>query len=289
MTGPTQKPRAMRTDWWEEQPMLYDAWGTAPLGHEPGTRGYFSEMDRRLVRAADFAQEAGQAPFASLIPYGALAGKRVLDLGCGAGAHTEMLARGGARVAACDLSRRAIGLSKARMGVSGLSGLLVRADARQLPFRSGAFDFVWSWGVIHHSPDTEACIREIARVLGPRGEARVMVYHRDSIGYWLHIVVFKGILLGRLAHRALDEVVADHSDGAVAGYWTRRGIQGVFRRSFDRVAVRVYGQRSEALPLPRWMRDALLRLVPRRLTRWGLGWVGAFLLVIARKGESPRR
>jgi len=118
------KSKRMKTkkgpDWWEENPLIYDSWGTDPLRHEPGTSEYFEEIDRRLFHAADFAQKEGEASFGSLIPYERLAGKRVLDLGCGAGAHTGLLAKHGASVIACDVAKRALALTKARLSVEGL-------------------------------------------------------------------------------------------------------------------------------------------------------------------------
>ena len=64
-------------------------------------------------------------------------------------------------------------------------------DAEHLEFPDETFDFVWSWGVIHHSANTEAIIREIHRVLKPGGEARVMVYHRNSINFWIGLILIR--------------------------------------------------------------------------------------------------
>ena len=65
----------------------------------------------------------------------------------------------------------------------GLRSRLLVTDAEHLPFRDASFDLVYSWGVIHHSPDTPAAVREIARVLRPGGRARVMIYqHRSLVG-----------------------------------------------------------------------------------------------------------
>ena len=62
----------------------------------------------------------------------------------------------------------------------GLDAEIRCADAESLPYDSREFDFVWSWGVIHHSARTARIVREISRVLKPQGEARVMVYNREA-------------------------------------------------------------------------------------------------------------
>ncbi|NOZ23697.1 MAG: class I SAM-dependent methyltransferase [Planctomycetes bacterium] len=284
MARSRSEDRKAGVDWWETNPLVYDRWGREPIEAKPGSREYFSEIDERLFRAVEPATENGGRPFGAWIPYDRLRGKRVLDLGCGSGVHAGLLAANGARVAACDLTQSATRLTKTRMEVGRTAAAVARADAAALPFSDGAFDLVWSWGVIHHSSRMDGCVAEIARVLRPGGEARVMVYNRDSIGYWVNIVLLKGLLLGRLAYLSRRELADEHSDGHIAAFLTRRGAAGLFRRCFDRVTVQVWGQRSEALPLPRRLRRALLSVIPDALIRAVVRRLGGFLFVIARKG-----
>ena len=59
-------------------------------------------------------------------------------------------------------------------------------DAENLPFKENEFDAIYSWGVIHHSADTQNCLDEIYRVLKPGGFAKIMVYHKYSlVGFML--------------------------------------------------------------------------------------------------------
>lgn len=96
-------------------------------------------------------------------------GKRVLEIGVGLGADHERFARAGAELWGIDLTDRAVALTQARFEQLGLSSHLQVGDAENLPFEDGFFDLVYSWGVIHHSPDTAQAAREILRVLKPGG------------------------------------------------------------------------------------------------------------------------
>jgi ubiquinone/menaquinone biosynthesis C-methylase UbiE len=113
-------------------------------------------------------------------------GKRTLEIGVGLGADHQSLAEAGAVLTGIDLTERAIEFTRARFQLFGLASTLMVADAENLPFPDASFDALYTWGVIHHSPDTARAVREIRRVLRPGGFAKVMIYHKYSIvGYML--------------------------------------------------------------------------------------------------------
>lgn len=110
------------------------------------------------------------------------AGKRVLEIGVGMGADFVRWGRNGAEAFGVDLTERAAGLTKKRLQDEGLenSCSVAIGDAEQLPFPDAAFDQIYSWGVLHHTPDTPAALQEAIRVLRPGGLFKVMLYHRHS-------------------------------------------------------------------------------------------------------------
>jgi SAM-dependent methyltransferase len=113
-------------------------------------------------------------------------GLEVLEIGLGLGADHERFALGGARLHGIDITTRAVEITSQRLGIKGLQSELRVADAEELPFENDSFDLVYSWGVIHHSPDTVLAAREIMRVLKPGGGFRVMIYHTWSlVGFML--------------------------------------------------------------------------------------------------------
>ena len=112
-------------------------------------------------------------PFAD---FAASAERDVLEIGLGLGADHERFARAGAKLHGIDLTPHAVEVTQRRLAMQGLSSDLCVGDAEALPFPDGSFDVVYSWGVIHHSPNTAQAAREILRVLKPGGSFRVMVY-----------------------------------------------------------------------------------------------------------------
>ena len=101
---------------------------------------------------------------------GDVAGARVLELGCGSAMCSRWLLDAGARPVAFDLSAGMLRHARAGAAATGLSVPLVPADAQRLPFRSGAFDVVFSaFGAVPFVADPGQVMREVARVLRPGG------------------------------------------------------------------------------------------------------------------------
>ena len=101
---------------------------------------------------------------------GPLAGKGVLDYGCGHGMAAVVLARAGAAVTAFDLSPGYVAESQARAAANGVRVECVVAAGEALPFSDGSFDAVWGNAILHHL-DLPRAARELRRVLKPGGVA----------------------------------------------------------------------------------------------------------------------
>ena len=267
--------------WWTNNPMTYDWRGEIP--HESGSPEHLAEVERRFLGEAWFAQRPGERPFSALIPLDELRGKDVLEIGCGTGVHTKLLAQSGAHVAAVDLTPTAVALTSRRLELAGLSADVREADAESLPFADASFDFVWSWGVIHHSSDTDRVIAEIARVLRPGGSLAFMVYHRTSITFWLNYVLYRGVLRGGLLRESPDELANRWSDGVLARHYTRQTLTDSLRPWFENIETQVMGQIGEAIPLPSRVRQPLARVIPRAPQEAVLRRVGWFLFAEAQR------
>lgn len=109
---------------------------------------------------------------------GAGRGKRALDLGCGEGRHTILLARRGYDVTALDFEPLALRKARAFARAAGVTARFVRGDALDLRFPAASFDLVLDYGCFHHvvTRDWARYRREIARVLAPRGHLVLSVF-----------------------------------------------------------------------------------------------------------------
>jgi SAM-dependent methyltransferase len=161
---------------------VHDFWERASCGEELylpdlGREGYLEQTRRR------YELEPYIVPFAD---FSGCTGKKVLEIGVGLGADHQSFAQAGAQLCGIDLTERAVNHTRRRLALFGLASALTVGDAEKLAFADSSFDFVYSWGVIHHSPNTARAVQEIFRVLRPGGAARVMIYHKWSlVGYML--------------------------------------------------------------------------------------------------------
>jgi len=134
------------------------------------------------------------------MPIDALAGKKVLEIGSGAGAHSSLFCSLGAHVTSLDLTLDRVLSTKQKLEVLDKKGtsFVVQGDAEVLPFEDDFFDIVYSNGVLHHTPDTGRSIQEVYRVVKPGGKAVIMLYAKHSYLYWINIFLLRGVLSGNI-------------------------------------------------------------------------------------------
>jgi SAM-dependent methyltransferase len=202
-----------------EKTQVQSYWDAKPCGDglteaERGTSRYFEDVEAAKDRLEPYVHHFAE--------FARWRDRDVLEIGCGVGTDTVRFARAGARVTAVDLTDTAVALTRRHLETEGLDGVVRQADAEDLPFADSSFDLVYSWGVLHHTPDTKRAVREVARVLRPNGEARVMLYNRRSFfafGVW--------ILRGAVSRRSLAAVLATVESPGTKGY-TRNELRELF-------------------------------------------------------------
>ena len=148
---------------------------------EKGSKEFFDE-----VEGIRYCYHYHLMPLFDRMVSEAGAGSRLLEIGCGMGSDLLQLARRGFRVTGVDLTEAGIELAKKRFDIYGQQAELRVADAENLPFADSTFDVVYSFGVLHHTPDTPKSIKEVHRVLKAGGKAYIMLYYRPSLNYLAH-------------------------------------------------------------------------------------------------------
>ncbi len=153
-----------------------------------------------------------------------LAGRLVLDAGCGGGRYARLVGSHGARVLGVDLSAA---VEKAAALCAGLPDVaIVQADLLSLPIAEGAFDLVYSIGVLHHTPDPRSAFAQIARRVKPGGRLAVWLYRRNTAPQeWLNAGL--RAITTRLPVRVLEPLCA--------GLGILGGIP-ILNRTFNKIA-----------------------------------------------------
>jgi len=224
-----------------------------------------------------------------IIPFADFAGsrgKRVLEIGIGLGADHQRFAEAGADLYGIDLTPRSIEHTGRRLGLFELSSKLGVGDAERLEFPDGFFDIVYSWGVLHHTPDTPRAVAEVRRVLKPGGTARVMIYHKWSlVGYMLWL---RYALLIFRPWRSLSYIYARYLESPGTKAYSHAQARVLFS-AFQDVRIRSVLTHGDLLESDAGQRHkgvllAFARLIwPRWLLRRLFRHHGLFMLVQTRK------
>ncbi|MBF0308683.1 MAG: class I SAM-dependent methyltransferase [Magnetococcales bacterium] len=268
-------------DWWDQHPMNYQGYVRYLPQTDDDYREFFRQADAGWWRNSCLVTSPNAAYAGDLLLCRErVAGKRVLEIGCGMGFWTQTFAEWGCDVTAIDLAPHSIQMTGKRLELAGLKADLRQMDARGIDAIDGPFDFIWSWGVIHHSPDTEQIARKIGGLLKPGGEFGIMIYYTWSM-YSLYVLIRLGILQGRLwRHPGWNELQSRYSDGAehggapLARSWSRRGM----RRLLAPLVVERFSHHAE--------RETALILVP---SRFGIrNFVARHLSVSVQDGITAR-
>lgn len=270
MTAETLKKRVR--EHWERQPC-----GTRDLP-SGDRRAFFAELERERYAWEPYIKEFARFERGH--------GKRVLEIGVGAGTDFVNWVRAGANSTGVDLTEAGIALCRERLALEGLSATLQVADAERLPFADASFEIVYSYGVLHHSPNTQRAVDEVHRVLERGGTALIMIYHWPS---WTGFLLWTlHCLLAGRPWKSARWAMAQHLESPGTKAYTVREASGLFR-AFSSVRIRPqlsHGDLLKMRPSPKYA-SAPYRLLwaayPRWLVRVTGNHFGTGLLVEATK------
>jgi ubiquinone/menaquinone biosynthesis C-methylase UbiE len=226
--------------YWEAQPC---GTGSHVVGEsEKLTKEWFEMVEDYRYRIEPFIHSIAQ--------FTRHHGKRVLEVGVGAGTDHLQWARAETELYGVDLTEAAITVTKDRLSTYGLSSNLQSIDAESLPFNNEYFDVVYSWGVIHHSGNPEKIISEIHRVLKPGGQFICMLYNRISLTTLR--VWFKHALLKGRPWRTLNDVLFNHVESIGTKAYTKSEVQ-LLLLNFTQVSITPILTVGDTHRLPKWI------------------------------------
>lgn len=269
-------------------------WSDSPLfagegRHAVGEREWFEEHEHVYVNDCF----AGEAP--AIFTHGVTADTRLLDAGCGPGIWVRFFARRGVtHVSGCDLTPRAVALTRRSLELFGLKANVEVGNIEALPFADATFDHINTVGVVHHTPDPAQAIREFHRVLRPNGTLCISVYYKNFL--LRHTRVLRSLrwlisplvsLKGRgrevmLATADADEIVRmyDGRHNPIGWAYTAEESRALVGRDFDVEDVDYFYFPARVLPFK----------LPRALHAWLSRRAGLMIILRCRRrpGASPR-
>lgn len=181
-------------------------WTEDPCG-KSGAKGFVEGTPEFYERVNQNRYEEYAPWMKKVMDFTQFKGKKILEIGFGMGTDLFQFAINGADVFGIDLSPKHLEISLKRFEIYKLKADLQLADAENMPFDSNSFDAVYSFGVIHHTPNMQKTIEETYRVLKPGGKAIISVYNRNSAHYYF-VLMAKYILFLRFLKESYRQTLS---------------------------------------------------------------------------------
>lgn len=142
--------------------------------------------------------------------------KKLLEIGCGMGTDALVFAQKDFSVTGIDLSPVHIDFAERLFKLYSLPGKFMEGNAENVQFKNSSFGCVYSFGVLHHTPNTARAINEIYRVLVPTGRAVIMLYHKNSLNNFVHWITRRGF-----------ENVVNTEDAPITQRFTKKDVRSM--------------------------------------------------------------
>ena len=214
----------------------------------------------------------------------------MLDIGFGVGWLTNEFQKKAKNVYGIELSKTSLNLSKYRFRKCK-NVFLKLGSAEKMPFKKNFFDFVASYGVLHHAENDEVCFDEIYRVLKPGGKCFLMLYRKGGPKYWWSKIFRQGILKGglykhnfsieRFIHSVTDTHGLKTKNAPLSRHYTKKQLKKKFK-NFNEKKFIVTGNADEWKKKP-FERLPLTNLLGNKILHWLVGISGAYWFIQLKK------
>ena len=204
-------------------------WNNSPCGirnisGQKDTKEFFETVEKNRYKLEPFLPQIAQ--------FNKWKGKKCLEIGCGVGTDFIQFLRGGADIYGIDFSEKSISLARKRLELFGFDKERIKvADAENLPFPENYFDFIYSWGVLHHTTNINKALSEVYRVLKKDGRNCIMLYHKISL-VSLQLYILYGLLrLNPL--RNIDDILSSCLESPGTKAFTKAELEILFKNFSD--------------------------------------------------------
>jgi len=237
---------------------------------ELGTKEYFDEVEKRK-----YFIEPHIPNFAEFEKW---RGKKVLEIGCGIGTDSINFARAGAELSCIEISEKSLEICKKRFEVFGLNSNFYLGNAEELsdflPIQK--YDLIYSFGVIHHTPNPEKVFIEIKKYMHDKTEVRVMLYAKYS---WkaLEFFLFNGYKFNFSLTKTIQYFAEAQLDCPVAYAYSEKEIRKLLK-DYDIIEIKkdhIFTYKIKDYINYIYNRKAIFKLMPSRFFKWlesKLGW-----------------
>ena len=245
-------------------------WNTNPCGavdDNMGSLEYFNKVEEERYKDQSWMHD--------YFDFAHFTDKKVLEVGIGHGTDLLQFAKYGAHCHGIDITDKHLELTDRNFSLRNYPVTLKKCDATQIDYPSDTFDCVYSFGVLHHIPESQQVIDEFYRILKPGGRMYISVYYKWSAFHLLKKLLYDGLrhqMLFSIGYRGLMSTIESGADGKnikpyVRTYSRRELGQNLTRFKTHRMDIR---QLSEDHIYPqfigRWLRRYIQKLDHR------LGW-----------------
>jgi ubiquinone/menaquinone biosynthesis C-methylase UbiE len=234
-------------------------WEQGACGTQKEVVGQIEKFSREWFESVENYRYKAEPFIHSVAQFTRHHGKKLLEVGVGAGTDHLQWARAGLDCHGVDLTDEAIETTRRRLEIYGLNSQLQRIDAETLPFEDNTFDIVYSWGVIHHSEQPDKIIAEIHRVLKKGGTFIGMMYGRYSL-YSLRMWIAYALVKGK-PWKSLADVIWNNMESIGTKAYTVPELKSLFA-DFENFEGNPITTQAELDNLTKWF----VRFIP---SSWG--------------------
>jgi len=259
-------------NWWNKNPMTYIDWDLDEKNRIVSQKKEFEKLNKNYLNTNPYLKKK----FTRIKKNNFLKNKTVLDLGCGWGSSSILLSNYSNKLYAIDISDKSIKGAKQNLKFFSKKKIMIkRMDAERLNFKNNFFDYVYSWGVIHHSNNPNKIFKNIFRVLKKDGKLFFMIYNKFSLRYYCLGLYYLFFRLKILAGYTLDSVQKFFTDGYYHKHYTSREIINILKNiGFKNIKVEIDYMAARVFPGVK--KDSKIDLYLKRKFGW-------FLIVSCKK------